>query len=1057
MSQERGYSELILKLDEFIRKYYTNRLLRGLIYSGAALSGFFLLTALAEYFGRLGTTGRAILFYGYIFIASVIVVRFILIPLLHLVRIGKLISYSQAAEIIGKHFGEVRDKLINTLQLHDAFESDTKQSKDLIQASINQRIRELKPLPFSAAIDLRENLKFLRWAAIPLLLVTLIWIFFPSALKDSSRRIMNYQMAFEPQAPFKFQILNQELKSPAQEDFILEVKISGEELPEFCYIEMDGVKFRLNKEDKQNFNYIFRNLQRNTGFRLFADGFYSESFIIEALPNPVLTNFRISLDYPAYTGMKDEVVSNSGDLNIPEGTKATWEFSTRNTSELKVKFIDSLINISNSGQGNFSFSRKLLSDNKYQISTENQFVKSDAQVEYSIHVKPDSYPTIAAGEQSDSMQTSRIYFKGDIEDDYGFTSLRFVLNVKNESAPDKQSSIDIPFSKNQLRSLFFWIYDFSSLNLVPGQEVEYWFEVRDNDGVHGPKSARTAKQFFRVPTLSEISQKREENNEAVKSNLEETIDDAKKLQKEIEELNRKLLEKKEIGWQEKKKLDELIRKQEQLGNQVENIKKENKENNSKNEEFRKSNEDVLKKQEELEKLLEEVLSDEMKEKLKELEKLMENINKEELKEHLEKMQMDARDLEKELDRSLELFKQLEFEEKLNETIERLDELQKKQEDLSEKSADKSEDSQDLKEKQDDLNKEFEDIKKEIEDLEKKNQDLENPQKMEDTGDLEKEISDDMQNSSEDLKNNKSSKASKSQKNASQKMQEMSDKMKSMQQQSSEESLEEDVRKLREILENLLQVSFDQENLNKSLLKTDINNPKYVEINKEQKRLSDDTRMIEDSLFALSKRIMEISSFVNKEIASVHMNMDKAIGHMAERRTPQAAERQQYVMTSINNLALMLSELSEQMQQQLAQQQQQQGNGSCNKPGQNKKPGNGKPSMATLKQMQQQLNDQMKQMMEGMGKPGAKGNPSEQLAKMAAQQEMIRNAMQKMMNEMIKEGDSGNSGNLRNAINKMEQTETDIVNKNITSETLKRQQEILTRLLQAEKAERERAG
>jgi hypothetical protein len=399
---------------------------------------------------------------------------------------------------------------------------------------------------------------------------------------------------------------------------------------------------------------------------------------------------------------------------------------------------------------------------------------------------------------------------------------------------------------------------------------------------------------------------------------------------------------------------------------------------------------------------------------------------------------------------------LEFEEKLNQTIERLDELQKKQEELSEKSDQKKEDAKDLKEKQDELNKEFEEIRKEIDDLEKKNSELENPQQMQNTEKLEEQIKNDMNNSSEELKNSKSAKASKSQKSASQKMQEMSQQMQEMQAQNAEESLEEDVKKLREILENLLQVSFDQEKLNKTLLRTEVNNPKYVEVNKEQKRLSDDTKMIEDSLFALSKRIMEISSFVNKEIAAIHMNMDKAIGHMAERRTPQAAERQQFVMTSVNNLTLMLSELSDQMQQQLAQQQQQQkGNGSCNKPGSKSKPGNGKPSMAIMKQLQKELNDQMKQMMDGKGKPGQKGSQSEQLARMAAQQETIRNAMQKMMNEMIKQGDSGNSGNLRNAINKMEQTETDIVNKNITSETLKRQQEILTRLLEAEKAERER--
>jgi len=1056
MSQERAYSELILKLDEFIRKYYTNQLIRGLIYSVAALSVFFLLTAFAEYFGRLGSIGRGFLFYGYIALAIFIIIRLILIPVLHLARIGKVISYSQAAEIIGKHFSEVKDKLINTLQLQQAASSGSNQGSDLINASIGQRIQELKPLPFSAAIDLKENLRFLKWASIPFLLVAIIWVFFPGALREPSRRIVNYQLAFEPQAPFQFQVLNPNLRSPAQKDFTLDVKIVGEELPEFCYIEMEGAKFRLNKEGKQDFNYTFRNLQRDTEFRLFADGFYSKPYTLQSLPNPVLTNFRVVLDYPAYTGMKDEVITNTGDISIPEGTKATWEFSTLNTDKLNIQFADSLISLARQDKKAFSYSRKLFKDNKYQVTASNQFVVSDPQVEYSIQVKNDAYPAIAVTEQADSMQTSRIYFKGDVEDDYGFTSLKFVYTIRSENGSEDVHSNDVSFNMNQVRSLFFWMYDFSSLELLPGQEVEYWFEVKDNDGVHGPKPARTQKLFFRVPTLSELAKRRDENNESVKNNLEETLNDAKELQKEIDELNQKLLEKKEIGWQEKKKLQDLLQKQEQLSNQVESIKKENKENNAKNEELRKSDENLLKKQEELQKLLDEVLSDEMKEKLKELEKLMENINKDELKQHLEKMEMDAKNLEKELDRSLELFKQLEFEEKLNQTIERLDELQKKQDELSKKAEQKEENPADLKQKQDELNKEFEEIRKEIDDLEKKNSELETPQQMQDTEKLEEQIDNEMKNSSDELQNNKSSKASKSQKSAAQKMEEMSQQMQQMQAQNEEESLEEDVKKLREILENLLQVSFDQEKLNKSLLRTEINNPKYVEINKDQKRLSDDTKMIEDSLFALSKRIAEISSFVNKEIASIHMNMDKAIGHMAERRTPQAAERQQFVMTSINNLTLMLSELSDQMQQQLAQQQQQkEGKGSCNKPGSKSKPGSGKPSMATMKQLQKQLNDQMKEMMDGKGKPGQKGSQSEQLARMAAQQEMIRNAMQKMMNEMIKEGDSGNSGNLRNAINKMEQTETDIVNKNITSETMKRQQEILTRLLEAEKAERER--
>jgi hypothetical protein len=296
---------------------------------------------------------------------------------------------------------------------------------------------------------------------------------------------------------------------------------------------------------------------------------------------------------------------------------------------------------------------------------------------------------------------------------------------------------------------------------------------------------------------------------------------------------------------------------------------------------------------------------------------------------------------------------------------------------------------------------------------------------------------------------------------------MSESMKKMKESSEQESLEEDVSKLREILENLLQLSFDQELLMKQLQRTPTENPLYVKITADQKKVKDNAKAIEDSLLALSKRVVEIQSFINREISSINMNLDKTISFLAERQSQNAASRQQFVMTSVNNLALMISEVTDQMQQQMAQQmQQKEGNGSCKKPGKNKKPGSGKPSMSTLRQLQEQLNEQMKQMKEGQGKPGPKPGEkpgsgskgsmgSEQLARMAAQQEMLRNELQKMMNEMMKNGTSGSLGDLKNISNKMEQTETDIVNKNITLETMRRQQEIMTRLLDAEKAERER--
>jgi hypothetical protein len=83
-----------------------------------------------------------------------------------------------------------------------------------------------------------------------------------------------------------------------------------------------------------------------------------------------------------------------------------------------------------------------------------------------------------------------------------------------------------------------------------------------------------------------------------------------------------------------------------------------------------------------------------------------------------------------------------------------------------------------------------------------------------------------------------------------------------------------------------------------------------------------------------------------------------------------------------------------------------------------------------------------------------GGMSEGLAKLAAQQEALRRELQKAADKMGKDGKQGNGG-LSKLAEDMEKTENDLVNKMISQETLRRQQEILTRLLEAEKAERER--
>jgi hypothetical protein len=316
----------------------------------------------------------------------------------------------------------------------------------------------------------------------------------------------------------------------------------------------------------------------------------------------------------------------------------------------------------------------------------------------------------------------------------------------------------------------------------------------------------------------------------------------------------------------------------------------------------------------------------------------------------------------------------------------------------------------------------------------------------------------MDESSESLENDKNKKASESQNDAAEKMEQMAQQMQESMDQMQEEAQQEDIDALRQLLENLIQLSFDQEELMADIKGLTKKDPKYFDIGKQQKKLQRDAKMIEDSLFALSKRNPQIEPDVNREINAINQNIEKALEHIQERQTNQAAVKQQYIMTATNNLALMLDEIVQQMQQQMSQQKF--GEGSCSKPG--NKPGQ-KPGKkpGSMKSMQQQIGKQIQDLKKGM-KPGKDGKPglggkgmSKELAKLAGEQEALRRQIQEMAGKMGKEGNKSGKGNMDKLSDLMEENERDLVNKRITQETINRQQEIMTRLLEHEKAERER--
>ena len=1075
------YDLLIEKLDAFIRKYYKDRLIRGALYSVGLLVLFFLGASLSEYFGRFGTTARTVLFWGFLLLAAGVLVRFIAIPLVKLFRLGKVISHDEAAAIVGQHFGEVKDKLLNTLQLREQANSNFV-NRELIEASIAQRSRELSPVPFTAAIDLSKNRKYLRYALPPLAVLLVLLFAAPSLITDPAARIIKHGSEFTPEAPFRFIVMDSVLAVPEQEDFELHVAIEGDVIPQLVELDIDGQRIPLVKQDAAGFTHRFRNVREAVSFKLTAEGFFSASYTLETVSNPMLTGLALRMEYPPYLGMPPAVANGGGDVTVPAGTRITWAASARSTDELLLAFDDTTYVLTAPGEEGFTASRRFLQGRTYSLVPRKDGRTAKDPLQYRVDVVPDLYPTIGVEQKTDSTSPKRLYFKGDIGDDHGFKRLvfhyRFAEGGDSVATDQRQRDEAVGIDPKALRQEFFHFWDLTGLRLLPGDKLEYWFEVWDNDGVNGSKSARSATQVFEAPTLKELAAKQDADNEAVKSELKESIKEAQDLQRELDKLRRDMLDKKDLNWQDKQKLENVMKRQQELQQRIEKTTEQFKQNNTEQQSFREMDERLLQKQQQVQELFENVLSEEMKKLYEEVQKLMEQMDKEEIQEKMEDMKMSQEDIEKELDRAMEQFKRMEVEQKAEDIAEQLEKLAEEQKKLAEETKNEKGDNSEQQKKQEELNKEFEDIRKQLDELEEKNKELETPVDLPKTEEQEEGIKKEQEGSQQDMQQKQNQKAGEKQQKAGEQMEQMAFQMKSAMGANQQQQQEEDMDALRQLLENIVELSFDQEAALADLNRTAAKDPHLVDIGRQQKKMRDDARVVEDSLFALSKRVPQLQAAVNREMNAVNENMDQAMEHLATSRAdmrgkPQAADRQQRAMTGLNNLALLLDEALQQMQQQ-QQQSGTPGSGSCNKPGGNGSSSGNSKKMAQTRANQQALSKQLEEMKKALekggkkpgdkpgeqpgkdGKPGGIGLPgmSQQLAQLAAQQAAIRKEMQRAAQELNKDG-TGAGQPLQKLAEEMEKVEKDIVNKNITQETLKRQQDIMVRLLEAEKSERER--
>ncbi|MBW2961552.1 DUF4175 family protein [Mesonia aestuariivivens] len=932
-----NYQLIKHKLEAFIRKYYVNELVKGAILFFAIGFLYFLVTVSFEYFFWLNTLGRKILFWLFVGVEASLFGRFILYPLAKLFKLSKGIDYEQASKIIGEHFSEVNDKLLNILQLH---KNATTNDSELLLASIDQKSIELQPVPFQIAVNFKSNLKYLKYAIIPVFIFLAIYISGNSYLfSESYTRVVNYDQAYEPPAPFSFQLNQNNLQVKENESLTLQIHTDGSVIPENASIHYNGETYFLKKINPGVFEYTFDRVSKNTEFYFSSNEVTSKPYQLEVINVPILVNFVIQLDYPAYVAKKDEEIQGTGNATIPEGTKVSWKLKAKSTNQIQLNLPDTS-RVFQKSDDEFSLQQQIFRSTNYQISTSNKQLKNYEQLSYQLKVVRDEFPELELEMKRDSLDNQIMYFYGKVADDYGLKNLELIYFPVENPKQIKKENIKISTS-----TFDDFVYSFpNDLDLERGKPYEFYFQVYDNDQLNGNKRTKSETFSYRKFTEDEETQQQLNSQEETIKDMDNSLEKMKEGNKELQELDQLQKEKKELNYNDRKKLENYIQRQQQQEKMMKEYSKQMKENLEK---FQREKSDKFKEQlqERLQKNEERIEQNE--ELLKELEKYQDKIGKEELNQKIEKLSKQNQNEQKSLEQLLELTKRYYVQKKAEQVSKEMTELGKKQEKLAQNEEENSAAEQHK------MNKAFEELQKQLDDLNKENQNLEKPMDLPRDAQKEEGVKKDQKTASEELQKSEtqeskksseesedsdpsdennpeknqegdkqdgksqkpspSQKAKQKQKSAGEKMQEMGQQMMSKMQQGGAEQNKEDAAMLRQILDNLITFSFQQEDLMEDFKNIKENSPQYAKKLRYQYVLKENFNHVDDSLYALALRNPMIGDQITSQLTDIEFNIDKSLERLSENQIHTGVSSQQYVFKGTNDLANMLNESLQQMQ------------------------------------------------------------------------------------------------------------------------------------------------
>jgi len=984
-------------------------------------------------------------------LAVVIFLYFIFRPVFSLLFRKQFPSNFNLADRIGNKFPTIKDRLVNALQVFDFYNRNPEgYSTDLVKAALTEVDEDSKDKDFLGIISKTAVIRAARFFTVSVILFLLSSFIFSASFNSSANQLLHPFTSFAEQAKFKLLVTPGDTEVLKNENVEIKVVAEGE-VPQQITLHLKNVNNGneltkvLTNNKKDVFLHKIESIKDSTEYYVSAENIVTPQYQISVIELPMVRNLQLKLTSPQYSRIETEFLDeNVGDVAALKGSVADIKIqANKNLLEAKLVFENNkeqkLTAQGNSARGKFN----ILSDDTYYISLEDLESRGNQDpIVYRINVIEDGYPAVkitVPGQDVDITEEMLIMLTIEAEDDFGFSHLQLAYKVLIGGSEIDNSFSNIPLKPetyNVENFRFNYNWDLSGLNLFPEDVVTYYVEVFDNDNISGPKSAKSLTYNIHFPSIDEMFSEVEQKHEQAFETLEGMYEKSKELKEKVSELVQEMKKDPNLNWEEKKQLEDVVETQQQMQQALEEVEQKLDEMIERMEKNDLVSLETLKKYQELQELMQELMTDELKEAIKELQQAMEDIDPEELRKAVEKLDLNQEEFLKSLEKNLEILKRLQIEQRLDELAKKAEQLLKEQKELLDKAKDSEKECKNKSAKeQQELKQKTEQLKKDIESLkEKMSQFADMPtDRLDAATDMmdREQLTQNMQQASQMFKSGNMGGAKKKCQNAQNSLSELADMLKSAKKELIQAQKQQVMSELKNISHGLLSLSMNQENVLKTGEGLGRNSPQLGKVADRQQDLANGLGRVAEKTGELSKKTFFVTPEMVRSIGKSLTCMQQALNNLEERDGKRATRKQgesmhalneaiKQVRKSMNDLSASSSASGmQEMMEKLSQM-------SCN---------------------QQGINQQTMKL--GMGQQQISMQQQAAMARLAAEQAALKKSLEQLQQEYGNRSDV--LGRLDKIAEDMEDVVKDLKSRNVSRKTKNRQKKILSRLLDAQKS------